>query len=61
MGLEGSLKDKCYNKFSELESGKSKGFICLIHIKSQITNYIIQVFLEAIQKATGFWGHKPRI
>ena len=54
MGLEGSLKDKCYNKFSELESGTSKGFICLIHIKSQITNYIIQVFLEAIQKATGF-------
>lgn len=55
MGLEGSLKDnKRYDKFSELESGNSKGFTCLIHIKPQIINYIIEVFLEAIQKATGF-------
>lgn len=55
MGLEGSLKDnKRYDTFSELESGKSKGFIFLIHIKSKVTNYIIEVFLEAIQKATGF-------
>lgn len=29
--------------------------------QSQNTNYIIEAFLEAIQKPTDFWGYKPRI